>query len=76
MANKATVFSDEKDLPVKMNRLAREQFKTKLYGELLFDMQVCALEHINPTEYLRELKEIIDYFLEKAEKINFKRDKQ
>lgn len=72
---KVTVFSDEKELPIKMNRLAREQFKTKLYAELLFDMQVCELEHLNPTEYLRELKEIIDYFLEKAEKINFKGDK-
>lgn len=72
MANKSLNFSDEKDLPIKLNRLAREQFKTKLLAELTIDMQVCQLEHLNPTEYLQELKDIIDEFLEKAKKINFK----
>lgn len=49
-----------KELGVKLNRLAREQFKKKLLLDIMQDLTVCKLEGIDPKEYITELKNEID----------------
>ncbi len=46
--------------PERLNRLAREQMKEKLMTDILIDMTICQIEGWNITEYLEELKELID----------------
>lgn len=48
-----------------LNKLAREQFKSKLLAEILIDFQVCKLENLNPKEYIEELKQEIDNIYER-----------
>ena len=48
-----------------LNKLAREQFKSKLLAEILIDLQVCKLENLNPKEYIEELKQEIDNIYER-----------
>lgn len=48
-----------------LNKLAREQFKSKLLAEILIDLQVCKLENLNPKEYTEELKQEIDNIYER-----------
>ena len=48
-----------------LNRLAREQMKLKLMQDIMRDMMVCEMEGWNKMEYLNELKELIDGFVEK-----------
>ena len=48
-----------------LNKLAREQFKSKLLAEILMDLQVCKLENLNPKEYIEELKQEIDNIYER-----------
>jgi len=51
----------DKDFPSReLNRLAREQMKTKLLADILFDMQVCKLEGWDIMEYLKEIKSMLD----------------
>lgn len=45
-----------------LNRLAREQTKTRLLADIHFDMTVCQVEGWDQIEYLRELHELIAHF--------------
>lgn len=47
-----------------LNTLAREQLKTRLLADIRIDIQVCQFEGWDYREYLLELKELIDSFLE------------
>ena len=53
------------EIGVALNRLAREQMKLRLMQDIRADIEVCKLEGIDYKEYLIELKEIIDGFLNK-----------
>lgn len=48
---------------VTLNQLAREQMKLKLLYDIRMDIDVCKLEGIDYRPYLRELKDIIDGFV-------------
>lgn len=54
------VNDPDKDLEIALQRLAREQFKVKLLGEIMIDIEICKLMGCNPMEYCRQLKELID----------------
>lgn len=56
----------ETNVGVALNRLAREQLKLKLMLDIRMDISVCQLEGIEYKDYLRELKSIIDGFLEET----------
>lgn len=43
-----------------LNRLAREKMKYRLLADIRFDLVICELEGWDKTEYLAELKEMID----------------
>lgn len=45
-----------------LQRLAREEIKMKLLIDLRIDMEVCMLEGWDKTEFLKELKELINSF--------------
>lgn len=47
-----------------LNTLSREQLKTRLLADIRIDIQVCQIEGWDYREYLLELKELIDSFLE------------
>lgn len=47
-----------------LNTLSREQLKTRLLADIRIDIQVCQIEGWDYKEYLLELKELIDSFLE------------
>ena len=51
------------NIGIALNRLAREQLKLRLMQDINIDIQVCKLERIDYREYLLELKNIIDGFL-------------
>jgi len=48
----------------RLNDLAREEMKLRLLQDIRFDLEVCRLEGWPYREYLLELKEIIDGFVE------------
>ncbi len=56
----------ETNVGVALNRLAREQLKLKLMLDIMMDISVCQLEGIDYKLYLRELKSIIEGFLEET----------
>lgn len=56
------------DTGLALNTLAREQMKYKLITDIRFDIEVCKLEGWDYTEYLQQLKEIIDSFIKEKEK--------
>ena len=56
----------EANVGVALNRLAREQLKLKLMLDIRMDISVCQLEGIDYKLYLRELKSIVDGFLEET----------
>ena len=45
-----------------LNRLAREQMKLRLMQDIRTDLVVCEIEGWDKTEYLNELKELINSF--------------
>lgn len=51
------------DIGIVLNRLAREQMKFRLMADIRTDIEVCKLEGINHREYLTDIKQIIDGFL-------------
>ena len=51
------------DIPAAMQELARHQMITRLYADILVDMQVCEIEGWDKLEYLRTLKGIINHFI-------------
>ena len=50
-------MSDE--VGVTLNRLAREQMKARLLADIAVDLQVCELEGLDPSEYVRELRQML-----------------
>lgn len=48
--------------PYALQRLAREQIKTKLLADIRTDLMICQLEGWDQTEYLAELHELIAHF--------------
>lgn len=58
--------STPQDVAQPLNQLARAKFKEKLMQELLFDLTVCKLEGWDYTEYVGQLKQLID---ETAQKV-------
>lgn len=57
-------FSDEQEISEKLNRLAREEMKLYLLKDIVRDITVCKLEGWAYKEYLRELQQIIEGFLD------------
>lgn len=55
------------DIGEALNVAAREQMKLKLLQDIRADIEVCKLEGFDYKQYLLELKEIIDGFLEVSE---------
>lgn len=43
-----------------LNRLAREKMKYRLLGDISLDLVICELEGWSKTEYLNELKDMIN----------------
>lgn len=43
-----------------LNRLAREKMKYRLLADISLDIVICELEGWSKTEYLNELKDMID----------------
>ena len=43
-----------------LNRLAREQVKLRILNDIKIDMAVCEIEGWDKTEYINELKELIN----------------
>lgn len=56
-------FSDEPELPEKLNRLAREEMKLMLLRDIARDVTICKIEGWDYKDYLHELKEEIERFL-------------
>ena len=47
------------EVGVTLNRLAREQMKARLLADVAVDLQVCELEGLDPSEYVRELRQML-----------------
>lgn len=45
-----------------LNDLARHKTITRLYADILVDMQICEIEGWDALEYIRELKDLINSF--------------
>lgn len=45
-----------------LNDLARHKMVTRLYADILVDMQICEIEGWDKLEYIRELKDLINSF--------------
>jgi hypothetical protein len=45
-----------------LNDLARHKMITRLYADILVDMQICEIEGWDKLEYIRELKDLINSF--------------
>ena len=43
-----------------LNDLARHKTITRLYADILVDMQICEIEGWDALEYIRELKDLIN----------------
>lgn len=56
-------FSDEAEIPEKLNKLAREETKLRLLRDIAADITVCKLEGWDYKKYLLELQEEIGRFL-------------
>ena len=57
----SVVITDTNCVP-SLNRLAREQMKLRLMQDIRTDLIVCEIEGWDKTEYLNELKELINSF--------------
>ena len=57
-------FDDSPGTAEALNRLCREEAKLRLLEDIRQDMAVCQLEGWNWRDYLLELRNIIDSFLE------------
>lgn len=44
----------------KMQELARHQMITKLYADILMDINICDIEGWDKMEYINELRELLD----------------
>ena len=55
-----TLNPDTPEARKALNRLAREKMKYRLLADISLDLVICELEGWEKTEYLAELKEMID----------------
>ena len=58
----------EKQAEVLLQKEARENEKLKLMSWILADMQICELMNTDKMEYLYQLKDLIDSFINKCKK--------
>ena len=58
----------EKQAEVLLQKEARESEKLKLMNWILADMQVCELMNTDKMEYLYQLKDLINSFINKCKK--------
>ena len=56
----------EEETRKQYNRFARETMKYRLLRDIRVDLQICELEGWSKTEYLDELREMINQLGEKA----------
>lgn len=54
------VFDKNKETPQRLNKLAREEMKTKLLNDILIDMQICEIEGFDKMEYLLDLQNLLN----------------
>lgn len=52
--------AEQREVAHTVNQLAREKFKLKLMQEIAFDLTVCKIEGWDSTQYVTELKRLID----------------
>lgn len=62
MARVDSAVSIDTNCAPSLNRLAREQMKLRLMQDIRMDLVVCEIEGWDKTEYLNELKELINSF--------------
>ena len=49
------------ETPRKLQELARHQFITRMYKEILFDMQVCETEGWDRMEFINQIREALNF---------------
>lgn len=59
-------IGNEKECEIALNKLAREEMKLKLLADIRINFEVCQFTGENPMNYLIELKEIIDEFINRG----------
>lgn len=47
-------------VPMALNKLARERMKLKLLADIQFDLQVCEIEGWNKTEYIQQIRDLVN----------------
>ena len=58
----SVVFEGGEETRRKAQELARHQMIVKLEADVLMDMQVCDIEGWDKTEYIKQLKALLDSF--------------
>ena len=58
----SVVFKGGEETRRKAQELARHQMIVKLEADILMDMQVCDIEGWDKTEYIKQLKALLDSF--------------
>lgn len=56
-------YSQDCEITIALNKLAREQMKEKLLHDILIDINICRLEGWEYKSYLIELRNMLDYFI-------------
>lgn len=51
---------DSSETRLKMQELARHQMITKLYADILMDINICDIEGWDKMEYINELRELLN----------------
>ena len=59
-------FTKEPGMSKALNTLARHEMISRLYLDIVVDIQVCRMEGWNPLEYIEELKKVIDSLVEEV----------
>lgn len=58
-----------------LNELARHQAITRLYAEILIDMQVCEIEGWDKTEFIKKIESLISHFTRQLKGNNCTKEK-
>ena len=54
---------------IALNRLAREQMKTRLLADVAVDLTVCELEGLDPGEYVAEIRQMLASISERLDHV-------
>lgn len=54
---------------IALNRLAREQMKTRLLSDISVDLVVCELEGLDPSEYVNEIRSMLASIAERLDHV-------